>query len=182
LLGDAGYPNGFDVKMITIEASKLEAQIVSKMLERVGLKVKLEVLTPPKIIRKTYIPILDKPPEEQEWDLNFGCYVDYYGHTGASFYSWYIDASDLRWNQFDPIYEKMWKDMARTVDRKAQEEKIREMSQYVHDNALHLTIYSPLALYAANKDVNFVPQKFAFLRLKETSVTDNHWSIRESKE
>jgi hypothetical protein len=32
-------------------------------------------------------------------------------------------------------------------------------------------------LYAVNKEVNFVPQKFGFLRLKETSVTDRHWSI-----
>jgi peptide/nickel transport system substrate-binding protein len=177
LLAEAGYPNGFDVKMISIEAWKLEAQIVSKMLERVGLKVKLEVLTSSEMMRKIYIPILDKPPEEQEWDLNFGHYGNWWGHTGASFYSWYIDASDYRWNQFDPIYEEMWKDMAGTVDRKAQEEKIRQMSQYVHENALHLTIYSPLTLYAVNKEVDFIPQRFEMMRLKETSVTDKHWSI-----
>jgi len=37
-----------------------------------------------------------------------------------------------------------------------------------------------LNLYAVNKAVSFVPQKFQWLRLKETSVTDNHWSVRSS--
>jgi ABC-type transport system substrate-binding protein len=72
----------------------------------------------------------------------------------------------------------MWKDMARTVDTKAQEEKIRKMVQYLHDGAYSLNIYSPLSLYAVNKEVNFVPQKYQWLRLMETSVTDNHWSVR----
>jgi hypothetical protein len=36
-------------------------------------------------------------------------------------------------------------------------------------------------LYAVNKEVDFVPQKFGYLRLKETAVTDNHWSVRAEK-
>ena len=89
--------------------------------------------------------------------------------------------SDLRWIEYDPAYERMWKDMARTVDTKAQEEKIRKMVQYLHDRAYALNIYSPLSLYAVNKEVNFVPQKYQWLRLMETSVTDNHWSLRAEK-
>jgi hypothetical protein len=33
-----------------------------------------------------------------------------------------------------------------------------------------------------NKEVNLVPQKSQFLRLKETSVTGNDWSVREEAE
>jgi len=68
--------------------------------------------------------------------------------------------------------------MARTVDAEAQEEKIRGMVQYVYGRDYALFIYSPLSLYAVNKEVNLVPQKFSLARLKETSATDNHWSIR----
>ncbi len=93
----------------------------------------------------------------------------------------FIEESDFRWIEYDPIYEEMWKDMARTVDPKAQEEKIRQMVQYVYERAHVLSIYSPLSLYAVNKEVNFVPQKDRYLRLKETSVTDNHWSIGAGK-
>jgi hypothetical protein len=70
----------------------------------------------------------------------------------------------------------MWKDMTRSVDPEAQEEKIRQMVQYVYDRAYRLFIYSPLCLYAVNKEVNFILQKRELLILKETSVTDNHWS------
>jgi ABC-type transport system substrate-binding protein len=72
----------------------------------------------------------------------------------------------------------MWKDMARTVDEAAQDEKMRKMERYLYDRAYAVYIYSPLNLYAVNKEVNFVPQKFLYLRLKETSMTDNHWSVR----
>jgi hypothetical protein len=68
--------------------------------------------------------------------------------------------------------------MARTVNPKEQEKKIREMVRYLYDEASSLFIYSPLILYAVNREVNFVPQKFGYLRLKETSVTERHWSVR----
>jgi len=85
-----------------------------------------------------------------------------------------IEESNVRWIEYDPVYEEMFKDMARTVDRKAQEERIREMVQYVHDKAYTLSIYAPISLYAVNKEVNFVPHKSHTLILSMTSVTDNH--------
>jgi len=45
------------------------------------------------------------------------------------------------------------------TDSNAQEEKLREMVQYLYDQAYELFIYSPMTLYAVNKEVNFVPQK-----------------------
>ncbi|NIO10005.1 MAG: hypothetical protein GTO40_19170 [Deltaproteobacteria bacterium] len=68
--------------------------------------------------------------------------------------------------------------MAQTVDEGAQDEKMRQIEQYIYERAYAVFIYSPLNLYAVNKEVNFVPQKSLYLRLKETSVTDNHWSVR----
>ena len=172
---------GFEVKMITYEAWRLETQIIKRMLERIGLKVKIDVLTYPEWARKTVIPVLDRPPEEQEWDIDISYLSDWYSHTGASLLVWYTEGGGWRWNEYDPVYEEMWEDMARTVDRKAQEKKIRQMVQYVYDRAHAVFIYSPLTLYAVNKEVDFVPQKFLYLRLKETSVTDNHWSVRGEK-
>ena len=78
-------------------------------------------------------------------------------------------------------YEEMWKDMAATVDPQAQEEKIRQLVKHIYDHAYDISVYSPLTLYAVNKEVNFVPQKCEWLRLKETSVTNKHWSVRTEK-
>jgi peptide/nickel transport system substrate-binding protein len=182
LLAEAGYPEGFEVKLITWESWRLEAQIMKRMLERIGLKVTLEVMTHPEVQRKLYIPVLDKPPEEQDWDIVILLRWDWAGHTGGSSSTWLlIEESEYRWIQYDPVYEEMWKEMARTVDSKSQEEKIQRMEQYIYDRAYLLFIYSPITLYAVNKEVNFVPQKNQLLRLKETSVNDNHWSVRGQK-
>jgi len=182
LLAEAGYPNGFDVKMITYEAWKLEAQIIKRMLWRIGLKVTLDVLTMPEFMRKIYMPLLDRPAEEQDWDIDISCPCDIYGHPATTFSTWgFIEESEFRWIEYDPVYEEMWKEMARTVDREAQEEKIRQLVKYVYDRAYSLGIYSPLSLYAVNKEVNFVPQKRQWLGLKETSLPDSHWSVRAEK-
>jgi len=68
--------------------------------------------------------------------------------------------------------------MISTVDVDVREEKIRKMVQHLYDRAYPLFIYSPLSLYAVNKEVNFVPYKDGLFNLRETSVTDNHWSLR----
>jgi len=179
LLAEVGYPDGFEVKIITPEAWKLEAQIIGKMLERIGLRPKLDVLTQPDFWGKFYIPSLTKPPEEQDWDIAVYHVYDWTGHTGATFLTYgVLEESDFRWIEYDQVYEEMFTDMARTVDSGAQEEKIRQMVQYIYDRALIIFIYSPLTLCAVNEEVSFVPQKLQYLRLKETSVTDNHWSVR----
>jgi ABC-type transport system substrate-binding protein len=165
--------------MITVEAWKLEARLISRMLERIGISVELSTLTFPEFLAKWWIPCMGRPPEEQDWDLAIWHFIDWYGNTGASFLTWYlIEGSDCRWTEYDPIYEAMWKKMAQTVDRKAQEQEIKKMARYVHNKAHLLFIYSPLMLYGVNKEVNYIPYNDAHLHLKETSVTENHWSLR----
>jgi peptide/nickel transport system substrate-binding protein len=179
LLEESGYPKGIEVKIITWNSWELEAQIMGRMLERIGLKVTLDILTWPQYIRKTYMPVLDKPPEEQDWDIGIFNTHDWHGHTGTSFVSWpFIEESEFRWIELDPDYEEMWRDMSRTVDSAQQERKIRNLVQRIYDRAYLLFIYSPVMLYAVNKEIAFVPQKGKLLRLKETSVTENHWSVR----
>jgi peptide/nickel transport system substrate-binding protein len=152
------------------------------MLERIGLKVSFDVLTHHEFLRRFYMPILEKPPEEQDWDIAIAYCQDWCGHTGPSFFTFgFIEESDMRWIEYDPVYEKMWRDMARTVDPKAQEGRIRRMVAYVYELAYPPFIYSPISLYAVNKEVNFVPRKSLFLNLKEASVTDKHWSVKGEK-
>jgi len=71
--------------MITCEAWKLEVQIMRRMLERIGLKPELDILPYAEYLRKAYLPILDKPPEKQDWDIAIGHTSDWFGHTGAAF-------------------------------------------------------------------------------------------------
>jgi peptide/nickel transport system substrate-binding protein len=178
LLAEGGYPDGFDIKLVAIERLELEARIIGKMLERIGFKVILDVVTYPKAMSETYIPVMNMPPEETDWDIAFFRPANWCGHAAASILVWETDQSDWRWIEYDPVYEELWKEMARTLDKKAQEEKVRQMVRHSYENAYHLFVYTPLALYAVNKEVNFVPYKSGHIILKETSVTENHWSLR----
>jgi hypothetical protein len=55
------------------------------------------------------------------------------------------------------------------------------MEQYTHAHALFLFLYNPIDLYAVNKAVAFVPYQTGILNLTETSVTEEHWSVRKQK-
>jgi ABC-type transport system substrate-binding protein len=179
LLTEAGYPDGFVMKIVAGEAWQLEGQIIAKMLERIGLKANLHVLPQPQLMKKIYVPILDEPPEEQDWDVALYYQEDWYGHPGTNFLMYgLLEESNQRWVSYDSLYEEKWSNMARMNERDVQEERIRELVAYVYERAYYLFIYSPLTLYAVNKDVDFVPQRFTGLRLKETSVAENHWSVR----
>jgi peptide/nickel transport system substrate-binding protein len=179
LLSEAGYPDGFKLKMIAHEAWNLEAQIIGRMLERVGIEVEIEVLRFSEMMRKHCVPLLEKPPEQQDWDISTWSSGDWCGHPAASLLTYgLLEDGQFRWIEYDAEYEEMWKDMVGTVEPASEERKISRMMQYVYDKAYFLFIYSPLSLYAVNKEVNFVPPKLVFLRLKDTSVTDRHWSLR----
>jgi ABC-type transport system substrate-binding protein len=179
LLAEAGYQEGFEVKIITNEAWKSEARIISKMLQRIGLTVERDITTHAKLIRKIHIPTLGKPPEEQDWDIALFYINDWFANPGIIFSTVGLTENmNYRWIEYDSVYENMWTDTARTAAPTAQQEKIRKMEQYIYDQAYFLFIYTPLSLYAVNKEVNFIPEKFGFIRLKEASVTENHWSIR----
>jgi peptide/nickel transport system substrate-binding protein len=180
-LAEAGYPDGFEMTLIAPEAQELEAQVMKRMYERIGLKVKLEVFPQPVWVRKIW-PLSEKLTLEQDWDVSVCYNNDMFGHSGAAHLIWpFLESSGIRWIEYDPVYEQMWKDMAGTVDARSQDEKMQKLDEYVYERAYAVYIYSPLDLYAVNKEVNFVPQKYCLLRLKETSVSDNHWSVREKK-
>jgi peptide/nickel transport system substrate-binding protein len=179
LLAEAGFSDGFEIKLVTYESCELEVKLIKRMLERIGLKVKVEVGTFPEFLQNIYHPMMKKPPEEQDWDIAIWYLYNTYAHNGMVFLALgLIEDGNMIGMKYDPVYEQMWKDMAKTIDTDLQEEKMRELVRYVYDYAHLLFIYSPLSLYAVNREVNFVPHKFCLLRFKETTVTENHWSIR----
>jgi hypothetical chaperone protein len=47
--------------------------------------------------------------------------------------------------------------------------------------SIHPFLYNPIGLYAVNKAVELVPYVTTILNLVETSVTEQHWSVRKQK-
>jgi hypothetical protein len=42
-------------------------------------------------------------------------------------------------------------------------------------------LYNSIQLFAVNKAVEFVPYVTTLLKLAETAVTEQHWSVRKQK-
>jgi peptide/nickel transport system substrate-binding protein len=182
LLQEVGYPDGLAITLITSEDLKIQATVVSKMLEHVGFTVDLQILDPTAYTRQTVISHLDQPPEQQTWDIaltsslpdiaNFPLYLFY--HILA------LDGSD-DWVRELPELRQLNEQVLSTVDRQQQQALLRQMERHTHEQAYFLFLYNPIQLYAVNKAVEFMPYVNALLNFAETSVTAKHWSVRKQK-
>jgi ABC-type transport system substrate-binding protein len=182
LLREAGYPNGLALTLIAPADLEVQATVVSKMLEQASFTVELQVLDSTAFNRKTVLSHLDQPPEQQPWDialmsypepLNFPLLQLYYILAIDGENDWVLEESELRRLQEQGLH---------TVDRAQQGGLIRQMERHTRDHAYFLFLYNPIQLYAVNKAVQFVPYMNTLLNFAETSVTEQHWSVRGQKE
>jgi peptide/nickel transport system substrate-binding protein len=181
LLRDAGYPNGLPVLLIASEDLDVQATVVSKMLEQGGLQVELQVLDSVAYHRKTLLSSLDQPPEQQTWDIALFSQYDYAHFPPYPFYSQYFFDGMYDWVSEQPELRQLYEQVLSTVESEKQQELIRQMERHTSEHAYFLFLYNPLKLYAVNKAVEFVPYVSTILNLVETSVTDQHWSVREAQ-
>ena len=179
LLREAGYPPGRPLVLIATEDLEVQATVVSKMLEQVGLTVELQMLDAATYTAKTNLRYLDQPPEQQAWDIALRSTVDVTGATALWLYSivaldgandWVGEASEFR---------QLYDQVASAADGEQQQRLIRQMERHTRDQAYFLFLYNPIGLYAVNKAVEFVPHEPTLLGLTEVSVTDQHWSVRQ---
>ena len=184
LLRDAGYPDGLAITLIAHEDLAVQATVVSKMLEQVGLTVDLQILDLLTYSQKVYSNFLDQPPERQTWDIALFSWNDWGHFPVFSFYAQFVlDSGGLAdWVNEEPELRQLYDQVMRTVDREQQREVIRQMERHTSEQAYFLFLYSPLQLFAANNAVEFVPSMNTYLFFVESSVTDQHWSVREESE
>jgi peptide/nickel transport system substrate-binding protein len=178
LLRQAGYPDGLTVNLIASEEMEVQATVVSSMLQQSGLKVELRILDPVTYNKKTILSGLDQPAEKQTWDialtafrdpLNFPAYLAYHTYAIDGYSDWVVE---------QPILRQLYDQVLRTVDTDKQRLIFQQMERHTRDEAYFLFLYNPVLLYAVNKGVQFVPY-VANLTFVETSVTDQHWSVRK---
>jgi ABC-type transport system substrate-binding protein len=152
------------------------------MLEQVGLTVERQILEPAVYNQKTRLSDLDQPAEQQGWDIALTSWNDAVNfppiHPYAVFalsdgyYDWVLEESAL---------QRLYAQVMGTVDRERQAALIRQMERHTRDQAYFLFLYNPIKLYAVNKAVEFVPYVSTTLILTETTVMEQHWSVRKQK-
>jgi peptide/nickel transport system substrate-binding protein len=181
LLRQAGYAEGLAVMMIAPEDLQVQATVVSKMLEQIGLTVDLHVLDTVTYNRKTVLSHLEQPPEQQPWDIALTTFNDHIGLPALQIYHFFALDGPHDWVMEEPELRELQAQVLRTVDRERQQALIRQMERHTRDQAYFLFLYNPIKLYAVNRAVEFLPYITTILNLAETGVTTQHWSVQQQK-
>jgi peptide/nickel transport system substrate-binding protein len=181
LFQEAGYPAGLSLILIAPEDLLIQATVVSKMLEQVGLTVDLQLYESTTYNQKIFLSALDQPPEQQPWDIALSPWSDTLNFPVFEPYQWNVFGGPADWVNEQPALYHLYEQVLRTVDREQQERLIRQIERHTHAQAYFLFLYSPIPLYAVNKEVEFVPYVTTVLKFDNTAVTDQHWSVRKQK-
>ena len=191
LLREAGYPNGLPITLIAPQELQVQAISLSMMLEQAGLTVDLQMLDAATFHRKTHVLDADNPgatasaqgaalPEQQVWDIALWSFLDYLNFPVALLYHYFALDGPYDWVIEEPELLQLYEQALQAVDAAHQQELIRRIERHARDQAYFLFLYNPIQLYAVNKAVEFVPHATTLLTLDETSVTDEHWSVRKT--
>jgi peptide/nickel transport system substrate-binding protein len=180
LMQEAGYPDGLAVTLIAPPSLEIQATVVGKMLELAGFTVERQMLEPAVYNQKTDLRFLDQPAEQHAWDIALTSWNDPANFPAIQPYHLFALDGPHDWVLEEPELQRLYAQVLRTVDREQQQALIRQMERHTHDQAYFLFLYNPIKLYAVNKAVDFVPYVSAVLNLAETSVIDQHWSVRQA--
>jgi peptide/nickel transport system substrate-binding protein len=180
LLREAGYPDGLSLTLIASDDLSVQATVISKMLDRAGFKVDLELFDADAFNRQTFLSHLEQPPERQTWDIALGRWIDLLNFPMLMVYTQFALDGVYDWLMEEPALRQLYAQVLGTVDQEQQQGLIGQMERHTRDQAYFLFLYNPVQLYAVNKEVKFVPYVNR-LELAELSVTDQHWSVRKQK-
>ena len=139
------------------------------------------MLDAPTYMKKTRLDVLDQPAEQQGWDIALTSWNDPVNFPALQPYHVFALDGPSDWVLEEPELPRLYAQVLRTMDREQQQALIRQMERHTHDHAYFLFLYNPIKLYAVNKAVEFVPYINTVLNLTETSVTEQHWSVRKQK-
>jgi ABC-type transport system substrate-binding protein len=181
LLREAGYPSGRPLVLIAPEDLEVQATVVSKMLEQVGLTVELQLLDAATYTAKTNLGRLEQPPEQQRWDIALWSRLDSLNFPPFNLYNILALDGANDWVIEEPELRQLYEQVLSAMDWEQQQGLIRQMERHTREQAYFLFLYNPIGLYAVNKAVEFAPHVTTLLYLTETTVTDEHWSIRKQK-
>jgi len=180
LLKEAGYPDGFPLKIVATAAFQPAAQVIGDLLKEVGFQTEVAILDA-QAYKKAFAARLAGAPVP-DWDILLHAGFDYSpAYPGQFLFRYMGKGGPYRMVQEDPAFEGMWAELVRTLDQREQQKVVRHMEKYLYDQAYAVFLYSPFKLYAVNRNVNFVPHATAMLILADTSVTADHWSRKGSQ-
>jgi peptide/nickel transport system substrate-binding protein len=190
LLREAGYHDGLTITLLATERSKVQATVVSKMLEQVGFKVQVQIANRGAWYKQTSDFWFGSPLFQNfnrswpSWDIALNILYDRFPRSllkgSTSQYRAFALFGPMTWIHVAPELYRLQTEATSATELVQKRLVIQRMERHTRDQAYFLFLYSPIQLYAVNKAVNFNPVAGA-LSLVDLSVTDAHWSVRKQK-
>jgi len=147
LLKDAGYPEGFELKVLAKESTARAVKIITTQLANIGIKTDTVLVPDAKVIpefkKHAYDMAIADPPDPM-------CHSYFIQSVTLFSKSPYSLGTD-------PVYDEKLIDMASTIDEPLQEQKAKALDKYVYDNALSIFTYQQWDVMALNKKLVFEP-------------------------
>jgi peptide/nickel transport system substrate-binding protein len=183
LLREAGYADGFKMKLYYQKKDYVIAQLLQRFYGLVRIEVKMVPCDHEWFVRHIVYPNTRKGyswAEEDWWAIiasNPGYVPEVmYGHFMWSFRFGASCQSAPDW-LIEPL-DRMFHEIQKTTNRDKRFQIYKKANEYIADQALTVSIMAPISLYGANNEFTFVPQVSQYLYLDYSSVTDRHWSVR----
>lgn len=107
-----------------------------------------------------------------DWDIMLVEHFDWSPEypVGVVYREYFGEDGGFRKGPVDPNLADLFAKVYKATNKAKQEELVRGIDKYVHDNAQVLLLPSPSKLYAVSNKVNFVPYKTTVLELAETTI------------
>ncbi|MFH1624929.1 MAG: ABC transporter substrate-binding protein [Pseudomonadota bacterium] len=183
LLKDAGYGEGFKMKLFYLEKDYLTVYLLRRFYSLLKIEVEITPVDWEWIVRHIVYPNTHEGyswEDEYWWIILYsvpsnvpelmGGILEWGWHSGAAWQT----SPDWLMVPLDRMYDKLFK----TKDKESRFQIYKEANEYMADQALWVFTMAPLSLYGVNEEMEFIPQLSQYLYLDYSSVTDNHWSVR----
>ncbi len=186
LLKEAGYGEGFKMKLFYEEKDYLTAHLLKRFYSLLNIEVEIVPVSWEWILRHVVYPNTREGYswKDEDWWIIITSNPGYVPEAMGGLMEWFFHFG-AAWRHFpdwliEPL-DNMYHELLRTKDREKRFQIYKRANEYIADQALWVFTMGPLGLYGVNEEVEFVPQVSQYLYLDYSSVTDKHWSVRGEK-
>jgi peptide/nickel transport system substrate-binding protein len=184
LMREAGYGDGFKMKLLYGEYDFLIAQFLQRFYRLLKIETELIPCDLEKAVQHVVYPNSrgGYSWENQDWWIGIFSQPGYNPEVGSHMLGVFFH-SKAPWRSAPDwlLYplDKLYHEVHKTKDPHKRFRIYKEANEYIADQALWVFTVAPFGLYGVNEEVEFMPHPSQYLYLDYSFVTDEHWSLRE---
>jgi len=167
LLAEAGYPNGFDIRMQTsqgaCQSDRQIAEVVVAYLNDVGIKATLEVLEY-SVFRELFYPAGKRAP------LFYECW-SVFPYMDADGMLFLFDSDHPGKRYMNPAFDVLYRASRREMDQKVREKLLQTVFSVMHYDPSSIWLVAEPEIFALKSNVKgFEPRSDAVIRIKDMYI------------